>query len=270
MTLRFERSYGDRLRVRTWRHDGKRIAWPAGAHPGFELGIVHSGKVSYRIGAKTLEAGPGQAVLVPQEVEHATQIDLGTSATSLWIGPQQVVDAAESLGQPALRDPSLLTDGKRIGQLAALVVEEAQRPGRGSELMLAALTDALLLEMHRRTEADRCAVRIRDARILSALSRIERDYATALTVDELAAAAKMSRFHFSRLFQREVGSSPYRYLLRTRLERAAELLRTGRANVTEAALSVGFNDLGRFSQMMQRELGVRPQALRRGPEARAL
>ena len=43
----------------------------------------------------------------------------------------------------------------------------------------------------------------------------------------------MSRFHFSRVFEAQVGMSPYRYVSDVRLTRAAALLRTGRVNVTK-------------------------------------
>ena len=261
MTLRFERSYGDRLRVRTWRHDAARVAWPAGAHAAFELAVVRTGAIRYRIGRRQLEVGPGQAMIVPQEVEHATTIDRGTQAVSLWIGAQLVVDAAETLAQPAERDPLVIEDAARLDTLVGLMSEEARAQDRGADLMLGALTDAVLVEALRRAPPAPGRPRVRDARILAAVARIEREFASPLTVEALADASRMSRFHFSRLFLKEVGASPYRYLLRTRLSRAAELLRTGRC-VTDAALSVGIHDLGRFAQMMRRELGVSPQELR--------
>jgi AraC-like DNA-binding protein len=90
-------------------------------------------------------------------------------------------------------------------------------------------------------------------------------YPEALTVDDLARAAGMSRFHFSRRFRDEVEQSPYGSLLQLRLTKAAALLRRRSCSVTEAALSVGFNDVSRFSRMFRRTYGVLPSVhARRG------
>jgi transcriptional regulator GlxA family with amidase domain len=73
----------------------------------------------------------------------------------------------------------------------------------------------------------------------------------------------MSRYHFSRRFKEALGESPYQYLLHLRLNRAADLLRSGELSVTEAALDVGFTELGRFSQMFRAFLGKTPTEFRR-------
>lgn len=262
MALSFERTFNDRLRVRSWRHRGKRIGWPPGAHGAFELAVVESGAAEYRIGERSYEVGPGQAILVPAAVEHATKIHDGTRAVSLWIGSPLVSEAGDALGRALSDEAFVIGDNLRLAQLAGLLVEEARAEDLGAARASAALTDAILVELFRRSGVEVGGRRAKDRRIQAAARRIERDYAGPLSVDELAAEAHMSRFHFSRLFQRELGSSPYRYLLRTRLRHASQLLQAGQISVTEAALTVGFNDLGRFARAMQRELGVRPSELR--------
>jgi AraC-like DNA-binding protein len=48
--------------------------------------------------------------------------------------------------------------------------------------------------------------------------------------------------------------------LHVRLQRAAELLGRGRANVTEAAYASGFTDLGRFGRRFRETYGCTPSA----------
>ncbi len=62
--------------------------------------------------------------------------------------------------------------------------------------------------------------------LLRARDLADRRYADPLTVDDLAAAAGLSRAHFSREFRKAFGVSPHAYLLTRRLERAAALLLT--------------------------------------------
>jgi AraC-like DNA-binding protein len=87
-------------------------------------------------------------------------------------------------------------------------------------------------------------------------------YFDALGVDHLARAAGLSRAHFSREFRRAFGESPHSYLLRRRLERAAELLRTTDRSVAEICFSVGLQSVGSFTTSFTRTYGVSPTAYR--------
>ena len=81
-------------------------------------------------------------------------------------------------------------------------------------------------------------------------------------VDDLAAAAGLSRAHFSREFRRAFGESPHAYLLTRRLERAAALLRSTDHSVAEICFSVGLQSLGSFTTSFTRTYGVSPTAYR--------
>lgn len=87
-------------------------------------------------------------------------------------------------------------------------------------------------------------------------------YAEALTVDDLAAAAGLSRAHFSREFRRAFGEPPHAYLLTRRLERAAALLRTTDRSVADVCLSVGLQSIGSFTTSFTRVFGVPPTVYR--------
>lgn len=96
-------------------------------------------------------------------------------------------------------------------------------------------------------------------------------YADPLTVDDLAAAARLSRAHFSREFRRAFGDPPHAYLLTRRLERAAALLRTTDRSVADICLSVGLTSIGSFTTSFTRAFGLSPSAYRRRfPPASAL
>ncbi|MCW5559248.1 MAG: helix-turn-helix transcriptional regulator [Verrucomicrobiae bacterium] len=77
-------------------------------------------------------------------------------------------------------------------------------------------------------------------------------------LEDLARRVGCSDCYLSRLFSQEVGLTIQQYLRQIRLERAAELLRTGRCNVTEAAYAVGYNSLSHFSTAFHSVFGCRP------------
>ena len=87
-------------------------------------------------------------------------------------------------------------------------------------------------------------------------------YADPLTVDDLAAAAGLTRAHFSREFRRAFGESPHAYLLTRRLERAAAMLRNTDHSVTEICFAVGLRSLGSFTTSFTRTFGVSPTTYR--------
>ena len=68
---------------------------------------------------------------------------------------------------------------------------------------------------------------------------VDSRYAEPITVDDLAAAAGLSRAHFSRMFTRTFGESPRAYLQTRRLERAAALLRYTDRSVADICVMVG-------------------------------
>jgi AraC-like DNA-binding protein len=78
------------------------------------------------------------------------------------------------------------------------------------------------------------------------------------TLEELARMVNCSPFYLSRQFGQEGGLTMQQYLRRIRMERAAELLRSGKCNVTEAALEVGYNSLSHFSTTFHETFGCCP------------
>jgi AraC-like DNA-binding protein len=83
-----------------------------------------------------------------------------------------------------------------------------------------------------------------------------------LDVDDMAAAAGLSRAHFSREFRRTFGESPHAYLLTRRLERAASLLRSTDHSVADICFSVGLQSVGSFTTSFTRTYGMSPTAYR--------
>ena len=67
-----------------------------------------------------------------------------------------------------------------------------------------------------------------------------------------------SPFHLSRQFSETTGLTIQQFTRQLRLERAAELLRSGRRNVTEAALEVGYNSLSHFTVAFREMFGCCP------------
>ncbi len=98
--------------------------------------------------------------------------------------------------------------------------------------------------------------------LLRAKDLADARYAEPVGVEEMAAAAGLSRAHFSREFRRAFGESPHSYLLTRRLERAAAMLRLTDNSVADICFSVGLQSVGSFTSSFTRTYGVSPTAYR--------
>ncbi|MGV9820031.1 helix-turn-helix transcriptional regulator [Nocardia xishanensis] len=86
----------------------------------------------------------------------------------------------------------------------------------------------------------------------------DRHYADPLNLDELAAAAGVSKYHFLRAFAAVYGVTPAAYLAERRIERAQDLLRATNLTVTEVCMMVGYASLGSFSSKFRQLVGATP------------
>jgi AraC family transcriptional regulator len=114
-----------------------------------------------------------------------------------------------------------------------------------------------------RTQGGRAA---RDA-IFASLAQLEQSATEELRLTDLARSAGLSPFHFLRVFKREMGVTPYRYLMQARIRHAVRLLRDTALPVTEIAFDVGFGDLSNFINVFRRELGCSPSRFRKAQAA---
>ncbi|OWA35058.1 AraC family transcriptional regulator [Saccharibacillus sp. O16] len=92
---------------------------------------------------------------------------------------------------------------------------------------------------------------------------MQRNYwRSTLTIQEVVQAAKIERSYLFRLFKQAMGCSLSSYLLRLRIERACELLRTSEVSIQSIAYSVGYHDPLHFSKTFKKVTCQSPSAYR--------
>jgi AraC-like DNA-binding protein len=94
------------------------------------------------------------------------------------------------------------------------------------------------------------------------LALIEDRLDVPISLDELATAAGLSRYHFLRCFRASTGTTPHRYVLARRVERARTLLRGTRIPITEIALHCGFASASHLAAQFRRSTGATPSEYR--------
>jgi AraC-like DNA-binding protein len=96
-------------------------------------------------------------------------------------------------------------------------------------------------------------------RIVQAKLFIDRNFADAIDLENIADTASFSRFHFIRLFKKIYNKTPHQYLIRVRVEKAMEFLKVGMP-VTVVCESVGFESPTTFTGLFKRIVGLTPSA----------
>jgi AraC-like DNA-binding protein len=96
-----------------------------------------------------------------------------------------------------------------------------------------------------------------------AISYIWERYEEQLSLADIAESARLSRFHFSRIFKERTGVSPCRFLSAVRIYHAKRMLATSAAKVTDTAFAVGYNSLGSFTNHFTSSVGLSPSRFRR-------
>lgn len=109
-------------------------------------------------------------------------------------------------------------------------------------------------------ESDSISPKVED--IQNAICYIQEHLTEALSLNDLAHAANMSRSHLSTHFKMITGISPYEYLIIQRIELAVTLLRETNLSVTETAQNCGFTNLANFNKAFKRITGMTPREYR--------
>jgi AraC family transcriptional regulator len=83
-----------------------------------------------------------------------------------------------------------------------------------------------------------------------------------LSLLEMAQAVDLSPTHFSRMFCKSTGETPHQFVLRSKIERAKEMLRAPEARVLDVALACGFKTQQHFARVFRRLCGTSPREYR--------
>jgi AraC family transcriptional regulator len=172
-------------------------------------------------------------------------------------------------------DPARLTvpplDGVDLPHLRAAmgaVDAELTACDAGGPLAAESLANLLAVHLIRHVTAPRQPPRGRDGalprgRLRAVVEYIEEHLDACPTLEQMAAVARLSVYHFARQFKAATGLPPHQYAILRRVERAKQLLQAGTdLSLAEVALRAGFSDQSVFSRHFKRLVGVTPGQFR--------
>jgi AraC family transcriptional regulator len=83
-----------------------------------------------------------------------------------------------------------------------------------------------------------------------------------LSLTELASIAQLGSHHFSNLFKRSTGLSPYQYVIQQRLDRATELLKNTDRSIVDIAIQTGFANQSHLTTQFRKHRSITPKKYR--------
>lgn len=104
--------------------------------------------------------------------------------------------------------------------------------------------------------------RLSQRRLQRAVEFMRAHIADDIRLEDIAAAANLSVFHFARAFRNTTGVPPYRYFLECRVERVRELLPDDDGTLAEIAVQAGFADQSHMCNVFKRLTGLTPRQCR--------
>ncbi len=224
-------------------------------------GTVHEGVIS-----------SGVSLILPAGYDSTWEGDAAASAR-LRIPTALIASAAEQIG----RRSSPQVEVRNVFEVRDLVIERIalsllgeieRRPHPTQALIVDALSCALAAHVLRSYNAFEPvepyeAPSLGRADFARLTAFIEDNIDGSIGLSDLAGIAKVSRFHFARLFKRSTGMTAIAFVEQCRIHRAQSLISDSDIPLSEIALMTGFADQSHFTRRFRRHVGCTPAVFAR-------
>ncbi|MGH9898632.1 MAG: AraC family transcriptional regulator [Pyrinomonadaceae bacterium] len=255
-------------------HRGKHLNWSAEAITSYYLFLPFKGTIVMHCEDHEFQAANNEALLInPGSIVNVSSKQIEYIAVSL--APAFIIECAAQAQM--IRAESIITfntsiirHDRRLFGLAQDIIDEIRSSKIGKVRVIQSLIELLTLHLLRHYSQVKYAPGIElsraglvDRRIRRAVELMHTHLDQNLSVDQMAEAAYLSPFHFSRLFKKIAGISPHAYLGVLRNERARTLLADQNLSITEVCVRVGYSSPSHFTKAFRAATGMTPREFRR-------
>ena len=231
-------------------------------HRHHSISYVRKGSFGYQARGRAQELVAGSVLVGFPDTEFVCTHDhvCGDECLSFFLQPElvEVIGGSSNFWQVGVTPP--LPELMVFGELAQAAAEGSSDIGLDEIGQIFASRFVEVVSGRAQKPANATA-RDRRRAVETALW-IDAQSDREIELEDAAAQAGVSPFHFLRLFSSVLGVTPHQYLVRSRLRHAARLLADDERAVTDVAYDVGFADLSNFVRTFHRAAGVSPLKFR--------
>lgn len=233
--------------------------------PGFTyhcVELVTEGAGTVELAGRRQRLGPGVVFAYGPGVRHVIRTDPRRPMRKYYVDFTGTEAAALLSTTPLGRwRAAQIADPHELADIFEALDREARGDDRLAPELCATLLRLLLLKIRSRALSPGRGAPRAFATYARLRRHLEQHHERLRTVEELAHECRLTPIHVTRLFRRFARIGAYRFLLRLRMNRAAELLLDDGLLVKEVAERLGFPDAFTFSRAFKRIHGVPPSGL---------
>ena len=208
---------------------------------------------------------PGDVKIVPPGITRVWETESATTKLSMYLSPSLIYSTAETMGvnpDHVTIGPQLHVRDARIEHIGWAVKAELESSEPLDRLYGESLGVALATHLLRSYPAAPRAGSLSRRRLMRVLDFVQENLAGDLSLSTLAGVAGVGPSHFKALFRESLGMPVHQYVMRRRVEFAAELAQRRGAALADIAAQAGFADQSHMARCMRRFMGVTPSTLR--------
>lgn len=248
---------------------------PEHEHPTHYLNLFISGQVraEWKMDgrARNAEHGTGSLYLLPAGSRDQANWSGSSSRIVLVMEPRFLAGALDEtahLGDVELR-PNWTFQDRHIERILRALHADLEDGSPAGPLFGQSLGVALAHYLIRRHAVHKVPAHeyqngMPRARLNRVTDFMRQNCTREIRLWELADLAGMSPHYFCELFKKSTGVTPYQFLLRCRMERAKQLMRSPQLNIRQIAEATGFTNQSHFGKVFRRFVGVTPMQFRAG------
>ncbi len=230
-------------------------------HHEHELFLPLQGEIRIDAGGKSLRAGPGKMIYLPDGTEHSFSSSSSSEGERLIFMLEAKTWKANDGGT---FQPSVVSASQLCKELLFHLLLHPKTKAARSLIQTLVQTLSEMLDSTGSQNIEGLAHlrgKSTDARLDKALSFIESNFSKSISSSQLSKAAGMSVRNQNRLFLTELGMTPKQVITLYRVEEAQTLLRNRRMSVTDTALEVGYSSVSQFITVFRNITGKLPSEL---------
>ncbi|MGC6424878.1 MAG: AraC family transcriptional regulator [Lentimonas sp.] len=226
----------------------------------FAVELVLSGSFELTFESSRHELGPGSIFTYTPGAKFALKA-LGNEPPVKYFVDFSGSQAAQELEANGLagREPLFVMPTRWVQGMYEQILDCSRYPKATAKEMSTLLMRSLLLRIGQDVRPTALPLHHSFETYQRCREYIYDHFKTLHSMKEVSEVCHVDRAYLSRLFKKHTGEGPYQFLIRMKMESAAEALRFGNASVKAAAADVGFDDPFHFSRVFKKTFGLSPK-----------
>lgn len=246
-------------------------------HDNYEMVYIKRGMAVFEIGDQPVPIGANDIIIIKPGQPHRFSVDSDNGCEFIVLNFKFQNSIDGHFSQVPIGDFLNFVTGKESGSFIKLkvsqkneivilmnrILKERQSNEIGNDLLECLMVMELFVLISRALKMEwENNIKTRSPKVKEliqvAVNYINNNYERDISLGDIAHFVFLSPSYFTRAFKEEVGMSPINYLLKTRIERAKELLKETQMKVSDIALGVGFANQQRFNEIFKKYTGITP------------